>query len=167
MLTRFLSLKYGMVVAVVVLVFTLNSTLLFFSQLLQQSNARLYHHGEGKSYMSINVALDRAEKGQLGETNVLSPSSVLGAAVGSLSSVVDNISGKSQEHIIVSPSVDIVYTWVNGSDPRQMKGSRRRFLLEFSLPLHCVSDSFPLSGVFIALLKVKLEKMTRENGTCT
>lgn len=34
----------------------------------------------------------------------------------------DNISGKNMEHIMAFPPVDIVYTWVNGSDPRQIEG---------------------------------------------
>lgn len=130
-MSRFLSLKYGTVLAVVLLLVTLNSTLLFFSQLLQQSNAKLYHHGEGKSYMNVNIASNYDEEEEEDGKKVLSPTSVLGATVGSLAAVVDNISGKNQEYVMSSPPVDIVYTWVNGSDPRQIEGSSAQFTSSF------------------------------------
>lgn len=66
-----------------------------------------------------------------------------------------------------SPPVDIVYTWVNGSDPRQMQGSCASFHTLISLVGDSLSDAFRFSFVLLALLKIKLEKMTRENGTGT
>jgi hypothetical protein len=123
LLSRLLSMRYGTAIAVLVLVVTLNSTLLFFSQLLQQSNARLYHHGEGKSYMSINVASDLHSHEQEEANEALSPSAVFGGAINTISAAFDNIAGANQEHILNSPTIDLVYTWVNGSDPRQIKGS--------------------------------------------
>ena len=35
---------------------------------------------------------------------------------------VDNIGGRSYEEQLCTNGIDIVYTWVNGSDPRQIKG---------------------------------------------
>jgi hypothetical protein len=142
---RLLSLKYGTAVTVLLLVITLNSTLLFLSQLLQHSNARLYHHGESRSYMGINVAGDRTTEGHEIENTELTPSSALRSAVSSLSSAIDNISGRDQQHILNSPPVDIVYTWVNGSDPKQIKGS----FFETSFHRFCFQiTSIPITNPF-------------------
>ena len=148
LLSRFLSMRYGTAIAVVVLVLTLNSTLLFFSQLLQQSNARLYHHGEGKSYMSINVASDLHEHDQEDADASASPSAVFGGAMKTISAAFDNIAGTNQEHIVNAPVIDIVYTWVNGSDPRQIKCAS---LPSFHIPFHrsagiLTSNSTPLNS---------------------
>lgn len=116
-------MRLGTPIAFLVLVLTLNSTLLFFSHLLQQSSSRLYHHGEGKSYMNIHIATspDSAEHSQ-GASYDSSPTAFLDSAVGALSTSFDNLAGANFEYRLKSPPVDIVYTWVNGSDPRHARG---------------------------------------------
>lgn len=120
---RFLASKYGTPVAVLLLVITLNSTLLLLSQILQQSTSRLYHHGEGRSFMSVNV--DARPDGDHHDSKT-SASSILDA-VSSTKTVTDNIAGRNMEEAMAFQPVDIVYTWVNGSDPRHAKGSFQHF----------------------------------------
>lgn len=129
---RFLSLKYGTPIAVLILILTLNSTLLLLSNLLQQSTSRLYHHGEGRSYMSVNVAT-QGHTGHEGDLSSNSPSSLFEAAVSALPSYSDNIAGQNQEEVLGALPVDIVYTWVNGSDPRHAAGTASIFLFRVNL----------------------------------
>ena len=160
---RFLASKFGTPIAVLILVITLNSTLLLLSQLLQQSSSRNYHHGEGRSFMSVNIA-SRHEGDH--HDSKSSASSILDAVSSSRVSL-DNIAGANMEEVMSFKTVDIVYTWVNGSDPRHAKGSFSNFFHfifisqlcanSFSTPLVCSQE----------LLKLKLKRMTHPNGTGT
>lgn len=118
-LLKILSWKYGTLISIVVLVITLNSTLLFFSQLLQQSTSRFYHHGEAKSFMSVNINVHADSP----EGHHTSPSEAISNAFASIAAFFeDNIAGSSSTHALCSPPIDIVYTWVNGSDPKHAAG---------------------------------------------
>lgn len=87
--------------------------------------------------MGINVLSDHHDERPGNEKNEVELTSSWHSAVRALTTSTDNISGKNQEHIMTFPPVDIVYTWVNGSDPKQAA----------------------------ALLQAKLAKMTLENGS--
>lgn len=99
---RLLRAKWAPALAVVLLVLSLNSSLLFFAQVLHKSNAQ-----EGlnpTSIFKINV---------VGEDNYGNADHV---------NWKDNLVGKSFFDSLAFPPIDIVYTWVNGSDPRQITG---------------------------------------------
>ena len=40
-----------------------------------------------------------------------------------------NVGGKSYQHIMCADSIDIVYTWVNGSDPKHKKGFTLQYFI--------------------------------------
>lgn len=106
-----LSWRYGSLTMIILLVITLNSFFLLLSQILQQSSSKTYHHGEVNSIMGIHInERDSEEK---------STSKSFQSAI---SSFMDNIAGIDERKILCSPEIDIVYTWVNGSDPRQVQG---------------------------------------------
>lgn len=69
--------------------------------------------------MSVNVA--ESANGDHHDSTI-SSTSILDA-VSSSRVVTDNIAGRNMEEAMVFKAVDIVYTWVNGSDPRHAKGS--------------------------------------------
>jgi hypothetical protein len=102
---RLLRAKWAPAVAVVLLVLSLNSSLLFFAQVLHKSNAK-----DGlnpSSVLKINI---------IGEDLDDSADHV---------DWKDNLVGKSFFNYMSYPPTDIVYTWVNGSDPRQITGASK------------------------------------------
>lgn len=88
----------------------------------------------------------------------------------------DNLVGKSFSHYLSHPPIDIVYTWVNGSDPRQITGAPLRFLwppLVVGTFLRQGPSGAPRSYLsspnvtifFLALTRAKLEILEGKNMT--
>jgi hypothetical protein len=129
---RLFRTKWAPPLATVLLIITLNSFLLFFAQLLHTQKTG------GRSLLDINLIQKRAMAG----VGVLSADHI---------DWTDNLASTSFADSLIPEPIDIVYTWVNGSDPRQMDGTGYSYLnhagtcILFGVFFSCVRR---VSGVF-------------------
>jgi hypothetical protein len=82
----------------------------------------------------------------------------------------DNLAGVSFADSLIPEPIDIVYTWVNGSDPKQMDGSDYAHAFLWSFP-RFAAGRHQLNHIFVhsiaALLRTKLELLQGKNMTGT